>query len=65
MIGSLFKYLYGSTPVEFASDFDIDESVERLSNASERSFMGSLMRGQAAEGDVSKEAVSLKRDACC
>jgi hypothetical protein len=61
MRGSLFTYLYGSIPAVFESDFDLDASVERLAHATERSFLGSLMRGQAAEGEVSRHEVFLKR----
>jgi hypothetical protein len=52
-----FDLIYGSTPVEFQSAFDIDESVEKLSAASK----WFTLNRQLAEGDVSEHDVSLRR----
>ena len=60
MIGSALKFLYGSTPAEFKSEFDLSESVERLRAATKRSALGVLAQ-QAAAGRVSESRVRLQR----
>jgi hypothetical protein len=49
--------VYGAIPVGFASAFNIDESVERLSAISKWFALGRTV----AEGDVSKHFVSLHK----
>jgi hypothetical protein len=54
-----FDLIYGSVPAEFESDFNVDESVRRLS-AVTKSF--AIFTSQAvAEGEVSKDVVSLRK----
>jgi hypothetical protein len=50
--------LYGSTPAEFESAFDLPESIRRLSSATGRSI---LVVRESAVGTVSESHVSLQR----
>lgn len=56
----LFGLLYGATPREFESVFDLEESVRRLLAATEQPHFGGLTH-EAAVGHVSKSHVSLQR----
>lgn len=53
-----FDVLYGSTPAEFESAFDLSESIRRLSAATGRSV---FVAREAAVGTVSESRVSLQR----
>lgn len=59
-IQALLHFLYGSTPAEFKSAFDLSESVTRLRTATRRSAFGVLAQ-QAATGPVSESRVRLQR----
>ena len=56
----LFNLLYGAVPADFESAFGLEESVKRLSAATQRSVFGAFTH-QAAVGRVSKDRVSLQR----
>lgn len=56
----LFDVFYGTLPAEFESDFGLEESVKRLTAATERSVFG-LLKHEAAVGRVSRDRVSLQR----
>ena len=60
MIHQLLDLLYGAVPADFESAFGLEESVRRLSAATERSVFGALTH-QAAVGRVSEARVSLQR----
>src|SRR5437016_14676948 len=60
MIGWFLDLIYGSYRAEFESDFDLPESVRRLSAATSRSVFSALTH-QAAAGKVSESRVSLQR----
>ncbi len=53
--------LYGSTPVEFESSFEVEESIARLKAASGRTFLSALTR-QRAVGTVEESRVCLRRE---
>jgi hypothetical protein len=60
MVGWLLDLIYGSYRVEFERDFDLPESIRRLSEATSRSVFSALTH-QAAVGKVSESRVSLQR----
>src|SRR5437016_13971963 len=60
MIGWFLDLIYGSYRAEFESDFDLCESIQRLSAATSRSVF-SAWTHQAAVGKVSESRVSLQR----
>lgn len=60
MIRRLFDHFYGSVPTDFESEFGLDESVERLSAATQRSVFGPSTHPTAV-GRVSRNRVSLQR----
>jgi len=60
MIGWFYDLLYGAYRVEFESDFDLPESVRRLSAATSRTIFLTWTH-QAAVGKVSESRVSLQR----
>ena len=60
MSGWLFHLLYGAIRADFESSFSIEESVRRLSAATERSLLKAFTR-EAAVGHVSKDRVSIRR----
>jgi hypothetical protein len=60
MIRWFFDPLYWAYPVEFESDFDVPESVRRLSAATRRRVFFTVTK-QAAVGKVSESRVSLTR----
>jgi hypothetical protein len=60
MIPMFLDFLYGSYGIEFESDFDLPESVRRLSAATHRCALSALTK-QAAVGKVSESRVSLTR----
>jgi len=61
LIRRFLNLLYGSTPVEFESSFELNESIARLKAASGRTFLSALTR-QRAVGTVRESYVSLRRD---
>jgi hypothetical protein len=60
MIHWFFDLLYGVQPAQFESVFDLQESIKRLSAATNRSLFSGLTH-QAAVGTVSEYRVSLQR----
>jgi hypothetical protein len=60
MIFWFLDSLYGSYAVEFESDFDLTESVRRLSATTSRTVFSALTK-QAAVGKVSQSRVALTR----
>lgn len=60
MMQRLLDLLYGAVAADFESAFGLEESVKRLSAATERSVFGALTH-QAAVGRVSTDRVSLQR----
>ena len=60
MLRWLVNMLYGSTPAEFKSSVDLEESVRRLREATKRSVFSAL-GGQAAVGPVQASRVRLQR----
>ncbi len=60
MIESFYQFLHGSTPAEFKSAFGLQESVERLRAATERSVWSALAQ-PAAVGPVKETKVRLQR----
>jgi hypothetical protein len=59
-IGKFRDLLYGSTPVEFKSAFDLEESVARLQRHTKR-FAFAALSESAATGPVSASRVRLQR----
>jgi hypothetical protein len=55
----LFDLIYGGIPAEFESDFNVEESVKRLSAATKEFPIRN--RRQFAQGEVSKSFVELSR----
>lgn len=60
MIGRLLDLLYGAVPADFESSFGLEDSVRRLSAATQRSIIRDSTH-QAAVGRVSRNRVSLRR----
>ena len=60
MIRALFDFLWHGLPARFDSDFDLPESVRRLTLASVRPGMSEALY-PVAEGTVSAERVRLTR----
>jgi hypothetical protein len=60
MFKSITGFLYGSTSVDFDSAYSVDESVRRLSAATESSSLKALAN-QAAVGSVTESKVSFQR----
>ena len=61
MIRWFLDLLYGSVPAEFPSDFGLEESVKRLSNATLRWWSPAGVLQQFAMGTVSRDRVRLQR----
>jgi hypothetical protein len=57
----MLDFLYGSTPVEFESQFDLEESVRRLASATRRWPFGLFAIKQSAVGRVTARKVYLER----
>src|SRR5207253_733828 len=57
----MLDFLYGSMPVEFGSQFDLEESVRRLRSATSRFYFSAFLIKQAAVGRVTARHVSLQR----
>jgi hypothetical protein len=60
MFSAITRFLYGSASVEFGSPYSVDESVRRLSAATESSSFKALAK-QAAVGAVTESRVTLQR----
>jgi hypothetical protein len=56
----LFDLLFGNVKVRFLSDFSLKESVQRLSDRTERTVFSALFR-QAVVGPVTDSSVRLQR----
>lgn len=59
MIGSILDLVYGAVPADFESAYGLEEAVERLSAATDRSVGDSPH--DAAVGRVSQRRVALRR----
>ena len=58
----LLDFLYGSVPADFESDFDLEESVQRLHSATARLYeVHTILTKQAVVGRVSTRRVYLQR----
>jgi len=57
----MLDFLYGSTPAEFESQFDLEESIRRLASATLRVSGSSFLTKQVAVGKVTERHVSLQR----
>jgi hypothetical protein len=55
-----FDLLYGETPADFESAFDLHESIKRLSEVSQPTTLFGVVTRQAAVGEVTKRGVSLQ-----
>ena len=60
MIRGAWDLVYGATPAEFESSYGLDESLQRLAAATNRSVFSALTR-QGAVGTVRHLRVSLQR----